>query len=65
MSERKILVWGLTNNRAGTEAIIKNYVQLCDSASFDFLCYEEQQIIVKYSKMGIIDTTFFRRRVEI
>lgn len=41
MSERKILVWGLTNNRAGTEAIIKNYVQLCDSASFDFLCYEE------------------------
>ncbi len=41
MYKRKILVWGLTNNRAGTEAIIKNYVQLCDTASFDFLCYEE------------------------
>lgn len=40
MSQQRILVWGLTNNRAGTEAVIKNYVQLCPEVSFDFLCYE-------------------------
>lgn len=38
---KRILVWGLTNNKAGTEAVIKNYVLLSKGIVFDFLCYEE------------------------
>lgn len=38
---KKVLVWGLTNNRAGTEAVIVNYASRVENVSFDFLCYEE------------------------
>lgn len=38
---KRILVWGLSNNRAGTEAVINNYVSRINDISFDFLCYEE------------------------
>lgn len=38
---KKVLVWGLTNNRAGTEAVIVNYASRAKNVSFDFLCYEE------------------------
>lgn len=40
----RILVWGLSNNRAGTEAVIysyASYVAKNSAISFDFLCYEE------------------------
>lgn len=39
---KRILVWGLSNNRAGTEAVISSYVKALDSNaySFDFLCYD-------------------------
>lgn len=37
---KKVLVWGLTNNRAGTEAVIVNYASRAQDTSFDFLCYE-------------------------
>lgn len=36
----RVLVWGLSNNRAGTEAVIYNYVSHLPNVSFDFLCYE-------------------------
>lgn len=39
--KNRILVWGLSNNRAGTEAVIYNYVSRIKDISFDFLCYEE------------------------
>lgn len=39
--KKRILVWGLTNNRAGTESVIKNYVKLAPEVIFDFLCYEQ------------------------
>lgn len=40
---KKILVWGLSNNRAGTEAVISAYVRASDPTKycFDFLCYDE------------------------
>lgn len=37
----RVLVWGLSNNRAGTEAVINNYVTHIPNVAFDFLCYEE------------------------
>lgn len=36
----RILVWGLSNNRAGTEEVIANYVRNISNYSFDFLCYD-------------------------
>lgn len=42
---KRILVWGLSNNRAGTERVIENYINAVDSKDycFDFLCYEEPE----------------------
>lgn len=40
MSSDRILVWGLSNNRAGTEHVIDTYCRASPSAKFDFLCYE-------------------------
>lgn len=39
---KRILVWGLSNNRAGTERVIESYIEATDTnkACFDFLCYE-------------------------
>lgn len=37
----RILVWGLSNRRAGTETIISNYVSLLPDQQFDFLTYEQ------------------------
>lgn len=37
--EQRILVWGLSNNRAGTEAVISNYSGALPELSFDYLCY--------------------------
>lgn len=36
----RVLVWGLSNHRAGTEAVIYNYVTHAPDTKFDFLCYE-------------------------
>ena len=40
---KRVLVWGLSNNRAGTEAVIEAYVRAADPQvyCFDFLCYDE------------------------
>lgn len=38
---RRVLVWGLSDNRAGTEMVIYNYVRSLPGIAFDFLCYEE------------------------
>ena len=40
---KRILVWGLSNNRAGTEAVIEAYVRAADPQNycFDFLCYDD------------------------
>ena len=40
---KRVLVWGLSNNRAGTEAVIEAYVRAADPQkySFDFLCYDD------------------------
>lgn len=40
MGKKRVLVWGLSNNRAGTERVIRTYVQHAPNCSFDFLCYE-------------------------
>ena len=40
MSSDRILVWGLSNNRAGTEHVIDTYCRASPFAKFDFLCYE-------------------------
>ena len=39
---KRILVWGLSNNRAGTERVIESYIEAADAnrVCFDFLCYE-------------------------
>lgn len=37
---KKVLVWGLSNNRAGTERVIDTYCSALPGISFDFLCYE-------------------------
>lgn len=36
----RVLVWGLSNHRAGTEAVIYNYVTHAPGVMFDYLCYE-------------------------
>ena len=36
----RILVWGLSNNRGGTETVIATYVKALPQVKFDFLCYE-------------------------
>lgn len=41
MLRTRVLVWGLSNNRAGTESVISNYVRHLPNTPFDFLCYEE------------------------
>lgn len=39
---QRVLVWGLTNSLAGTEAVIKNYVgAIGNRVAFDFLLFEE------------------------
>ena len=38
---KRVLVWGLTNNRAGTETVITTYVKASENIIFDFLCYDE------------------------
>lgn len=38
---KRVLVWGLSNNRAGTEAVIYNYASHIPDVAFDFLCYGE------------------------
>lgn len=40
MASDRILVWGLSNNRAGTEHVIDTYCTASPSTKFDFLCYE-------------------------
>lgn len=37
----RVLVWGLSNNRAGTEMVIYNYAKSLPDIAFDFLCYDE------------------------
>lgn len=39
----RILVWGLSNNLAGTEAVINNYASNASDVAFDFLCYEKPE----------------------
>lgn len=41
MPRSRVLVWGLSNNRAGTEAVISSYVRHLPNIKFDFLCYEK------------------------
>lgn len=36
----RVLVWGFSNNRAGTESVIYNYAIRMHDVAFDFLCYE-------------------------
>lgn len=40
MRGHRILVWGLSNNRAGTESVIENYSMALPELSFDYLCYD-------------------------
>jgi len=40
MSTKRTLVWGLSNNRAGTEKVIDTYCSAMPDCHFDFLCYE-------------------------
>ena len=39
MKRQRILVWGMSNNVAGTEMVINNYSSALPDLSFDFLCY--------------------------
>lgn len=40
MKQNKVLVWGLSNNKAGTEKVIETYCDQLPKLNFDFLCYE-------------------------
>lgn len=53
---KRILVWGLSNNRAGTEAVISAYIKAADKQKycFDFLCYDEPSNYAElFSKDGL------------
>lgn len=39
MEKQRILVWGMSNNIAGTEMVISNYSSALPELSFDYLCY--------------------------
>lgn len=39
MEKQRILVWGMSNNIAGTETVISNYSSAMPELSFDYLCY--------------------------
>lgn len=38
---KRVLVWGLSNNKAGTEKVIESYCKGVKNIGFDFLCYEK------------------------
>lgn len=38
--KKHVLVWGLSNSRGGTEAVIATYVKQAKGVRFDFLCYD-------------------------
>ena len=50
---KRILVWGLSNNKAGTEEVISNYVKNCPQYAFDFLCYDYPEIYSNLLHNGI------------
>lgn len=54
---KKILVWGLSNNRAGTEAVIVNYASRARDVSFDYLCYEVPA--AHWAKLDQNDSRYF------
>mgnify|MGYP000727234691 CR=1 FL=1 len=37
----RILVWGFSNNLAGTEAVVSNYIGRINRIAFDVVSYEE------------------------
>lgn len=37
----RVLVWGLSNNKAGTEAVINSYASIISDTPFDFITFEE------------------------
>lgn len=37
----RILVWGLSNNKAGTEAVINSYASIITDVPFDFITFEQ------------------------
>ena len=55
--QERVLVWGLTNNRAGTEAAIVNYASRVDDVAFDFLCYEAP--LVHWEKLDRSGNRYF------
>ena len=55
--QKRVLVWGLTNNRAGTEAAIVNYASRVDDVAFDFLCYEAP--LVHWEKLDRSGNRYF------
>lgn len=40
MQDKRVLVWGMSDNHAGTEAIISSICRHLPDVRFDFLCYE-------------------------
>lgn len=40
-TQKKVLVWGFSNNHGGTERVIYNIVKSLPEVQFDFLCYED------------------------
>lgn len=53
MAYNKVLVWGFSNNRAGTETVIYNYAKSLPNVAFDFLCYNDP---LNYSNLFTPDT---------
>lgn len=43
MNRDRMLVWGLSNNKAGTEKVIYNYCKALPDRAIDFLCYDNPE----------------------
>lgn len=52
----RVLVWGFSNNLAGTEAVVANYISAIRDTAFDVLTYEEP---TNYASLFEGDNRFF------
>lgn len=52
----RVLVWGFSNNLAGTEAVVANYISAIRDTAFDVLTYEEP---TNYAALFEGDNRFF------
>lgn len=63
--KKRVLVWGLSNNLAGTERVVESVVLASEGIIFDFLCYEEPSNYPHLFEGDFEDNSFFLLPMKI